>query len=94
MDEADVIELRRERDELRRCEMAYEEKNAILHDEVVAWIKASIAAARLINEQRSRLATICRIANDRLAATENMASIQEAETLWAIISVVEGDSEH
>ncbi len=66
--------------------MTCEERNAMLREEVIAWIRASEAAIRLINEQRARLAAIARIAGDRIAAT---SSTDEAAVLWAIVHEAE-----
>ena len=38
---------------------------------------------------RENIASVMRIANDRLAAKDSMASIEEAETLWEIVRAAE-----
>ncbi len=74
----------------RRDEMTCEERCTMLRNEIIAWIEAGAAGTKLINEQHQRLRTIRALANARLADTAHMASIQEAETLWAIVAATEG----
>lgn len=80
----EIGELRVDNERLRETLDAY-------RSEIANWIEAGAAGAKLINEQHQRLRTIRALANARLADTAHMASIQEAETLWAIVAATEGE---
>jgi len=79
--------VRRLREELARLESAWLVHETIQPD---GELGATVGDVVRENERLSNhLASVLRIANDRLAAKDSMASIQEAETLWEIVRAAE-----
>jgi hypothetical protein len=66
-------------------------ENERLREEIDEWHRISERWGRASGKQYGKLATIRDLANARLADTAHMASIQEAETLWAIVAATEGE---
>lgn len=66
-------------------------ENERLREEIDEWHRISERWGRASGKQYGKLAAIRDLANARLADTAHMASIQEAETLWAIVAATEGE---
>lgn len=66
-------------------------ENERLREEIDEWHRISERWGRAFGREYGKFDTIRALANARLADTAHMASIQEAETLWAIVAVTEGE---